>query len=209
MVSCNSRIDFCGLRFMPTFPPVNPSDAEPGFAATSSTSPWITTLPPLLMVVGIVLLIILIMMNMRGRRLRRAEASLTARERIDKLKAEAGTRGGDAAAAAETLDQVQRMSGQLNARAAYLQRLIELADARIAQLRRLDDAPATEAPPRSSREMEPRTVNRADAPTDPLTRQVYDLADANVSSVDIARRLQEEIGKVELILALRDQSSAD
>lgn len=38
---------------------------------------------------------------------------------------------------------------------------------------------------------------------DPLTRSVYALADDGRSSVEIARELDEQIGKVELILALR------
>jgi hypothetical protein len=38
---------------------------------------------------------------------------------------------------------------------------------------------------------------------DPLTQRVYDLADQGVSQLEIAQRLDEQIGKVELILALR------
>jgi hypothetical protein len=38
---------------------------------------------------------------------------------------------------------------------------------------------------------------------DPLTASIYRLADAGRSSIDIARELHEQVGKVELILALR------
>lgn len=38
---------------------------------------------------------------------------------------------------------------------------------------------------------------------DPLTRAVYDLADTGCTPVEIAKELQEQVGKVELILALR------
>ena len=38
---------------------------------------------------------------------------------------------------------------------------------------------------------------------DPLTKSVYELADAGRNAVSIAQELQEQIGKVELILALR------
>lgn len=38
---------------------------------------------------------------------------------------------------------------------------------------------------------------------DPLTRSVYQLADAGLVATDIAGRLNEHVGKVELILALR------
>lgn len=40
---------------------------------------------------------------------------------------------------------------------------------------------------------------------DPLTRQVYDLADAGRTPLSIARDLNEQVGKVELILALRQR----
>lgn len=42
---------------------------------------------------------------------------------------------------------------------------------------------------------------------DPLTRAVYDLADDGRRSIDIARELDEQIGKVELILALRGETA--
>lgn len=41
------------------------------------------------------------------------------------------------------------------------------------------------------------------AASDPLTRRVYGLADEGLAPTDIARKLDEQIGKVELILALR------
>ena len=39
---------------------------------------------------------------------------------------------------------------------------------------------------------------------DPLTRSVYNLADYGRTSLEIAQELDEQIGKVELILSLRD-----
>ncbi len=41
---------------------------------------------------------------------------------------------------------------------------------------------------------------------DPLTKQVYSLADAGRSPLNIARDLNEQVGKIELILALRRQA---
>jgi len=38
---------------------------------------------------------------------------------------------------------------------------------------------------------------------DPFTQQVYDLADAGKNPVEIASQLNEQTGKVELVLALR------
>ena len=40
-------------------------------------------------------------------------------------------------------------------------------------------------------------------PADPLTTTVYELADAGHGPVEIAQQLEEQVGKVELILALR------
>lgn len=48
-----------------------------------------------------------------------------------------------------------------------------------------------------------RVTPSADEGLDLLTRSVYELADAGHESVSIARTLDEQIGKVELILALR------
>lgn len=43
----------------------------------------------------------------------------------------------------------------------------------------------------------------ASAANDPLSRRVYGLADEGLAPTEIARKLDEQIGKVELILALR------
>lgn len=45
----------------------------------------------------------------------------------------------------------------------------------------------------------------ASLPPDPLSASVYELADRGRSAVEIARSLDEQIGKVELILALRGE----
>jgi hypothetical protein len=39
---------------------------------------------------------------------------------------------------------------------------------------------------------------------DPLTRSVYEHADTGLSALEIAQQLDEQVGKVELILALRE-----
>lgn len=48
--------------------------------------------------------------------------------------------------------------------------------------------------------------NPNDVPVEPLTVRVAELADAGLSAPEIARHLGEQIGKVELILALRSAS---
>ena len=44
-----------------------------------------------------------------------------------------------------------------------------------------------------------------DAAHEALVRRIYDLADAGRSTLEIARQLDEPVGEVELILALRQQ----
>ena len=43
----------------------------------------------------------------------------------------------------------------------------------------------------------------SEPPSDPLTRQIYEMADQGTTPVEIAQQLDEQVGKVELILALR------
>ena len=43
---------------------------------------------------------------------------------------------------------------------------------------------------------------------DPFSRRVYELADSGMAPVDIARSLEEQTGKIELVLALRRAAAA-
>ena len=48
-----------------------------------------------------------------------------------------------------------------------------------------------------------RQSTHADRTVDSLTLAVYERADAGRNPIEIARELEEQVGKVELILALR------
>ena len=99
----------------------------------------------------------------------------------------------DAAAAAREAQELGRLvAEQADRQAARLERLIEDADARIRKLERLTAAQAQPAP----------RPAMSDGP-DPLNRRVYELADEGLPPIEIARALQQQTGKVELILALR------
>lgn len=99
---------------------------------------------------------------------------------------------------------------QLDARAEKLERLLAQADERISALdgaaaRRESSASsgqkASGAPPRRPASMiEP---SRPHPELDPIASQVYQLADEGRTPVQIAAALEEHVGKVELILALR------
>ena len=96
---------------------------------------------------------------------------------------------------AKLQDTARRLSGQLDNKARRLEVLIDEADQRIAAL----GAPAE---PASRRATEPASGNSERQP-DELTRAVYEQADAGRSALEIAQQLDEQVGKVELILALR------
>jgi hypothetical protein len=84
---------------------------------------------------------------------------------------------------------LQLLAEQADEHAGRLERLIEDADARIRKLEQL--AASGDA----------RT--RAEPKRDPLNQQIYELADEGLAPVEIARQLEQQTGKVELVLALR------
>lgn len=103
---------------------------------------------------------------------------------------------------------------QLDSRAERIEKLLEQADERIGRLES-SSGPRRESPLVETKPAVPsraaRPASRLDisgrspteSPQDPLARQVYELADQGRSPVEIAGSLEEHVGKVELILALR------
>ncbi|MBT8484329.1 MAG: hypothetical protein KJO43_02035, partial [Phycisphaerae bacterium] len=71
------------------------------------------------------------------------------------------------------------------------------------------EPPPPPAPAPASETNGPAPPPPASPPHDPLARAVYELADLGEDPVTIARRLDEQVGKVELILALRGSAAAD
>lgn len=84
----------------------------------------------------------------------------------------------------------------LERRLERLEKLLEQTDERMTRLER---PPAAIAPAPRTMDLKPG----AGDPSDPLTLSVYALADRGHEPLDIARQLDEQVGKVELILALR------
>lgn len=113
--------------------------------------------------------------------------------------------------------EVTRLCGQeIESRAARLERLLAEVDQRIALLSGLEQqaGDARSAPVEPSHETHrpaERSVERPApmvfaAPTDALADRVFQMADAGHSALEIAKALQEQSGKIELILALRGGS---
>jgi hypothetical protein len=94
---------------------------------------------------------------------------------------------------ADARELSERLAANLDAKAARLERLIGQADERLGRLERHTEA-------------RPRQEARQHAPPDdtgPLNRRIYDLADRGLPPVEIAKQLSQQVGQVELILALR------
>lgn len=103
--------------------------------------------------------------------------------------------------AADMKELTDRLSSQLDAKAARIEALLVQADARIVQLKYLaaaaSDAPVARIGTESTRSL------KLENPVDPVQQRVYDLADAGMAPVDIARTVQQPTGHVELMLNLR------
>jgi hypothetical protein len=155
---------------------------------------------PVLMLLGVVTIGVFLTISIRGRISRRQIRAVPPREQIEQIKERATSRAATTSATADMVQTARRLAAQLDNKAARLERLIADADERLARLEAYgaDAAPATAAP-----DSPPRPDPFEEAAPDPLTRSVYELADNGHEPVDIAQRLDEQIGKVELILALR------
>jgi hypothetical protein len=127
--------------------------------------------------------------------------------RLDAKGDEASRRGAAAPAwsradAAERLERSVREARELSAilddqvdqAAQRLDRLIAAAQERVIRLERLERTGDYAGGPGG---------RIGPPPVDPLNQTVYQLADEGLPPVEIARKLQQHTGKVELILALR------
>jgi len=109
----------------------------------------------------------------------------------------------------DTDELAERLAAAMDARAERLEGLIRDADDRI---RRLELARTRLAPePSFAHQSQPTQAARLpqshpgslDSGADPVHSQVFALADQGLSALEIARRLGQPTGQVELILALR------
>jgi len=189
--------------------------APTNIATLATAAPMVSgpeVIAVVLMLAGVVMLGFLLIMRVRTKIARRQAATPPPRERLQEIRTAAAQRNDVHALEAELLDTTRRMAATLDCRAERLEQLIAHADARIAELKLAAEAQAAPetapmatpiATPEGRRAQATAPVVADEAP-DPLTASVYALADNGHGSVDIARELDEQIGKVELILALRN-----
>jgi len=194
--------------------------------ATPPAEDAVPPLAPILLVAGVVTLGFFLVMSVRNRIARRQASTPSAREQIDRIKARSSESDDMQVAMAQMVDTAQRLAAQLDAKAARLERLLEEADIRMGLLEATEPgapgAPGAPGPGTVGASdgtgqggwPDRRTAEGADATAaagksvlDPLTASVYELADAGHSHIEIARQLDEQVGKVELILALRETGS--
>ena len=180
-------------------PAAVPTDGPP------ATAQW---LPALLLSVGIIILLLLWTISLRGRAARKHEEYQTPREHIERIKAGHRSRDAEQTQAAEIVSSLTELAARLENKAERLEQLLEQADARIARLNQAVSQRAPDAekrPPSIAPKLERESPPAPVEPSDPLIRAVYELDEAGHSPVEIAQRLEEQVGKVELILALRRQ----
>ena len=178
---------------------------------------------------GVAILAVIFTLSARKKLVRRANTPSPAREQYERLKRQAEP-GDDADVANARLhERAQQLAAVLDNKAARLEQLIADVDRRIESieqaataertgeqpLQQANSATGNDVPVETERVVEPKDgIQHAIPPQpsqrhdtaaslDPLTRSVYQLSDAGLSSVQVAQRLDEQIGKVELILALR------
>ena len=177
----------------------------------------------LLPLAGILLILTSLMMWRRKRQLR-GDPCLTPQEELERNKQLRGMRGDLEELMVEIEQLAKRLSTHLDAKTIELDMAVHRADEKIKALRQLTEqgggAPVnrnssnvaaagatspTPAPPAAATSS-PQTDQH---PVDPLARSVHQLADKGLAAAAIAQQLNEHIGKIELILALRQPSRAN
>ncbi|MCH8259964.1 MAG: hypothetical protein IIC46_07145 [Planctomycetes bacterium] len=167
---------------------------------------------PMMAMVAIVGIGVLLMISVRSKIARRNADRPSPRELIEQLKATSRHRGDAQSASAELMESARVLAAKLDNKAARLEVLIQQADERISLMSQLSGtgAVAQDGPPRTEaaeldRARTPVAANGPPVSLDPLTQSVYELADTGYQPIQIAQELQEQVGKVELILSLRDR----
>lgn len=170
------------------------------------------TLTELLLPLGVVLILASVMMSIRKRR-KRAENTITAREQLEQSRQTKAMRGDLDQLMVELEQLTRRFSAQLDAKSIHMEKLLDAADQRIAQLKAFQadqsaagttsPSAAIEAASAPKQAAPPQEAEPATAAEDALSKSVFELADQGLSPMQIARELDEHVGKIELMLALR------
>jgi len=189
-----------------------PSDPDAGVGGRSTaqqTASWV-------LIIAAIVLLTWVMLRLQWRRQRRSPDD----EPVAEMRETLADRQADMERAAEVGEVVRDLASRLETRATRLEALLDEADERIEKLEaRLaagtmsGSLAASERPALATRASRSDTPDpwsdNHDAPAtplrsdDPLHQEVYELADSGQSPLEIARRLEQQVGTIELILALR------
>lgn len=155
--------------------------------------------PEILMVGGVLIMTVcvfsMLRKRLRGRSLRpEIRQRPTPREHIQERH---DARRSVESTVVEAEELVRRLAAHLDQKSARLEVLIQQADERIAQLSGRADAGPSMNALRPETRVEPKFV-------DQTSQDIYRLADDGLPPIEIAQQLSEGVGKVELILALRE-----
>ncbi|MFP4144703.1 MAG: hypothetical protein ACLFV3_06125 [Phycisphaeraceae bacterium] len=163
----------------------------------------------LLPAIGVLLILVSVLMSLRKKKQKMGK-QITAREQVERSRQERAMRGDLEHLMVEIEQLTRRFSAQLDAKAMHVEKLIREADQRIARLEEMEsqvrsrDGAGSAEPVMSSRlTAELESAREPAEASDPLSRSVCKLADEGLDPREIAGRLGEHVGKVELILALR------
>ncbi len=104
---------------------------------------------------------------------------------------------------AELLQIVQTMTGKLDRKIDRLERLIASADERISALQRASESPRSAVSSSHAASSHHSSSGRHAASDDHLSGEVVRLAEQGFTPLQIAQKLGQGVGMVELVLALR------
>lgn len=162
-------------------------------------------LPGMLLATATLLITLSVLSMLRKRLVRRASAP-TPRQKRTEQQAQARQSLDPARRSVEELmvsaeELVRRLAAHLDNKAARIELLLKEADIRLDHLERSKTDPIVTATQSSlgRATSSPTNANLAD----PVSLDVYRLADDGFPTIEIASQLSEGVGKVELILALR------
>ena len=158
---------------------------------------------PYAVMVGLLLITFSLVMNLR----KRARAAAAGRRDLGRARRPAADEEKPVRRSMEQLlVELQGISRQINAQLdTKMRALTQLTDEARREIERLERL-LEEARAGPSRASAPGPTAAA---LDPRHRRVYELADAGLTAVQIARQTGQPVGEVELILSLRSAGAAD
>lgn len=150
-----------------------------------------------------ILFIIMAMFSLGRARKRTTSSRASAKDHIDRARQKQVVRDDLEALMVDINRMARDLGGQLDAKIIRIEKATQEADERIAQLQALRDSLNNPSAMGSIAGDQMVTPQASPDQADPLTRKVYQLADQGKGPADIAQQLDEHVGKIELILALR------